>query len=463
MKVVVVGGGISGLAAARALAEAGNSVAVLEAERRAGGQIRTVRDGAYVFEAGPDTLITQKPRGVALCRELGLADELQTPDPSRAGTGVVRSGAVLPVPEGFFLLAPAPVRTVLASPLLSWRGKMRLLAEPWMPARPAEVDDESLAAHVRRRYGAEILERVAEPVVGGLFTADAERMSLRMTMPRFLDRERGPRKRAAAPKGGAPVVTLRGGLERLVERLASRLTVRTGCAVDRVERSGSGWRVVLADGEGIEADGIVLACPAFEGARILRGLDRELSERLTVLRYAPAATVSLVYRKEDLSRPLEGFGFFVPHAEGLPILACNYVSEKFPDRAAEGTVVLRAFLGGARDPRDAEGEEGELAARADATLRTLLGIRGGPVKARVFRFARAMPQWEVGSAAWVADVAERAGRHPRLVFAGSVAGAVGIPDCVRSGEEAAQRLSAQSAAIVPGSSGCVAYQANQKA
>ena len=462
VRVAIVGGGITGLAAAHRLLEQGverSAIVVLESDDRLGGQIRTERHGDLLLEAGPDTLVAQKPAAVALCERLGLGGDLETA--AGGGTEILLDGRLVPVPQGFLMMAPTSRRAVLGSPLFTWKGKLRMLAEPWVKPRPAALEDESLASFVTRRFGREALDRVAEPVVASLFTADAERLSLRMTMPRFLDLEaeqgsvtpalrRGVRRPFGHGTGRGGFVSVRGGLERIVEALAERLEgcIRTRSRVVRVSRSGDGpWTLTLAGGETIAADALLLACPAFAAARALSEHDPALAEDLSVLRYAPCATVNLVYRREAVRGALASLGFFVPRVEGAPILACSYVSEKFSGRAPRELVVLRVFLGGATRPGIVEGDDDALIRVAHDALRPVLAIEGEPVLARVHRFPRAMPQFDVGAVAWVERVRARAASHAGLEIAGSVMGAVGLPDCIRSGEEAATRLASRMAAL----------------
>jgi oxygen-dependent protoporphyrinogen oxidase len=497
--IVVIGGGITGLAAAHRLVErAGHResdprVVVLEADDRVGGQIHTERHGEFLFEAGPDALVAQKPSGVALCERIGLGPDLCDLGGRGGGTQIFHGGRLLPVPDGFLMMAPTRLGPVLRSPLFTWRGKLRMALEPFVTRRPAACDDETLASFVDRRFGREVLERVAEPVIAGLFTADADRMSLRMTMPRFLDLEaaegsvtRGLRRAARSPANTRPFghgtgrggfVAVAGGLSRVVEALVARLPdgcVRTGARVARVAASPATgeWTVVLLGGESLRAGAVLFACPAEEAARALRAHDGRLAEDLLGLRYASCATVNIAYRRGDVGARLDGFGFFVPRTENLPILACSYVSEKFKERAPAGVAVFRAFLGGATRPEALDADDYGLIRRTHDALRRVLAIHGEPLFVKAYRFPRAMPQFDVGAREWVATIQDGAGAHPGLFLAGSVAGAFGLPDCIRSGEEAADSAAAflargqrdaTGAAGVPGSSAWVAYQANQNA
>lgn len=497
--LVVIGGGITGLAAAHRFVEraARNgsppSVVVVEADDRPGGQIRTERHGEFLFEAGPDALVAQKPAGVALCERIGLGPELRELGGHGSGTQILHRGRLHRVPEGFLMMAPTRLGPMLRSPFFSWRGKLRMACEPFVRRRPVAIDDESLASFVTRRFGREVLERVAEPVMASLFTADAERLSLRMTMPRFLDLEaadgsvtRGLRRAAGSRSPHRPFghgtgrggfVAVEGGLSRIVEALVARLpggTLHLGARVERiVGPSAAGpWSVKLATGESLLAGAVLLTCPAVEAAEAMRAQDEQLADLLLGLRYASCATVNIAYRRSDVGARLEGNGFFVPRTEDLPILACSYVSEKFERRSPEGSAVFRAFLGGVTRPDALDGDDARLIRRTHDTLRRVLAIDGLPLLARVHRCPRAMPQFDVGARALIETIQDRAGAHSGLFLAGSIAGAFGLPDCIRSGEEAADRAAAFLAdghrpaavsAVVPGSSAWVAYQANQNA
>ena len=478
-RIVVIGGGISGLAAAHRLVELGRdagsvpAITVLESSGRLGGQVWTDRQDEFLFEGGADSLLAQKPWGIALCRRLGLETSLEDVGTRGGGTEILQGGRLVRVPDGFLMMAPTRPGPVLRSPLFSWPGKLRMLIEPAVPRRDAGVDDESLASFVTRRFGREVLDRVAEPVIGGLYTADADRLSLRMTMPRFLDLEakegsvtRGlaSAARARGPKpfghstGGGGFVSVRGGLGRIVEALVARLpegAVRTSARVETV-RTGSATgplAVGLDGGAMLAADAVVMACPAFEIARLL---GEPFDGALTSLSYASCATVHLAYERRDAAAPLSGFGFFVPRTEGLPVLACSYVSEKFSERAPAGILVVRVFLGGALHPHVLDADDDALASLAHRSLEGVLRLSKAPRLAKVHRHTRAMPQYPVGASSSLARAVRDVESRDGLFVAGSLAGAVGIPDCVRVAEETAGRLAAYLA-------GRVAYQANQNA
>ena len=452
---IVVGGGITGLCAAHRLVELGRergdplTVRLLERSDRLGGLVRTERVGEYLIEGGPDSLVAHKPAAARLAERIGLGPDLAPVGGGLAGTEIVRKGRLIRVPDGFLMMAPTRVWPALRSPLFSMRGKLRMACEPWIAAREAEIEDESLASFVTRRFGREVLERVAEPIVAGIYTARAENLSLRLTLPRFLDMEmrEGSVTRAlrkAVRSGQGSVLALKGGLGRFVDALASRLpegTVETRVVVDAIvyDHAAGVWRVRYGEGRGREltAEALVLACSATVSSAIVRSLDGELSSTLAELQYASCATVTLAYPLASIGAPLRSNGFFVPRTEKLPILACSYVSRKFQDRGPADTMVLRAFLGGATNPAVLDSDDDRLVSLTHAALARLLGIGHEPVLARVHRFPGSMPQYQPGQATWIAGIRSRAERHPGLFFAGSTLGAFGLADCTQSGEDAA--------------------------
>ena len=454
-RVAVVGGGVAGLAAALRLVEAGRGIEVLllEAKDRLGGTIASEGTDGFLIEVGADAFFTEKPWAQALCERAGLGDRLIGTRPGDRRTYVVHGGRLVAVPEGFVLLAPTDPWTVAASPLFSWPGKLRMLLDLVLPRRSADAD-ESVAAFVRRRLGREAFERVAEPLLGGIYTGDAERLSLRATMPRFVEVERrhrslilGLRATARTHDAGARYslfMTHVEGMGGLVRDLARRLpegVVRLGAAVEGLARDGDTWR--LAAGGGFTADAVVVAVPAYAAARLLEGLDSKLAGALAAIEYASSATVTLGYRSTELPRGLPGFGFVVPAVERRPILACSYPSRKFAGRAPDGHDLVRAFVGGALRADLLELDDERLTALVEAELAHLLGVTARPRLVRVHRHARAMPQYHVGHEERVAAIEARAAAIAGLALAGAAYRGVGVPDCVRSGEAAADAVLAR--------------------
>jgi len=460
MRLVVVGGGITGLAAAHHALELARErrialeLTLVEARERLGGTIATERAGGFLIEAGPDSFLSEKPWALALCRRLGLEDRLARTDDRYRKVFVWHAGRLHPLPDGWELLAPTRLAPFLSSRLFSWPGKLRMAFDLVLPRGIA--DDESLGAFVRRRLGREALERVAQPLVAGIYTADPDDLSLTATMPRFAELEKqersiilglrrardGARETGVSGARWSLFVTLKEGMEDLVAALATRLqpgTVLLKQRVAGVERRGDRWRVATAEGADLDADRVIVATESHAAARMLRYVDPTLATLLAEIPYASSATVTLGYRRADVAHPLDGFGFVVPHAQKRALLACTFSSVKYAGRAPEGDVLLRAFVGGALNEAVLELDDAPLVMRARAELREALGITAAPALARVFRWPKAMPQYHVGHLARVETIERRAGALPGLDLAGGAYRGVGIADCVRSGEAAAER------------------------
>lgn len=459
MKLVVVGGGISGLAAAHRAVElaAERGVALdltrLEARERLGGTIATERRDGFLLEAGPDSFLSEKPWALALCRRLGIEDRLVRTDDRFRKTFVWRGGRLHGLPDGFQLLAPTRFAPFVTSSLFSWPGKLRMALDLLLPRGGG--DDESLGAFVRRRLGAEALDRVAQPLVAGIYTADPDDLSLAATMSRFLELEKKERSlilglwRATrrAPVSGTSgarwslFVTFRNGMEELIGALAERLPAGTALVRRRVsglERTASGWRVSTTDGGVLDADHVIVAAETHVASRLLRYVDPTLSMLLGDISYASAATVSLGWRRADVPHPLDGFGFVVPRSEGRALLAATFSSVKYPGRAPADHVLIRAFLGGALNAAVLEQDDAALVALARRDLADAIGIRAEPMLTRVARWPASMPQYRVGHLTRVETIEHRLQRVPGLWLAGGAYRGVGIADCVRSGETAAE-------------------------
>ncbi|TBR26216.1 protoporphyrinogen oxidase [bacterium] len=462
-RILVVGGGIAGLSCAYDLAKAGQDVVLFEASPRLGGKILSDPAGPHVFEAGPDSFITQKPWGLALVRELGLDKLLLPTSETEKDVFVYTRGALRRYPDGLMLMAPAKVLPFLASDLVTWPAKLRMGLEPFVPRGSDE--DESLGAFTRRRFGREALEVIVGPVMAGIYAGDPDRLSLAATFPQFSDMERetgsillalrrAHAKRlaaAAAPKKGPRVtmfMALDGGLGRLVDALAARLpagSVRLGAPAESLRRDGKGW-VLKAAGAEHAADAVVLALPASAAARLLEPLDAAAAAELDAVRFVSTATVSLAYASGAWGGKLKGFGFVVDRREARTVVAGTYSSSKFPGRAKDGAELLRLFLGGAGREDVLDLSDSDILAAVRRDLKDILGASPEPATARVYRWPASNPQYDVGHRARVARLEARVKGLPGLVLAGSSYKGVGIPDCVRSGRDAAQRLLAGSSA-----------------
>jgi len=459
-RVAIIGGGITGLAAANALSQRGPSVDVLllEAGRRLGGVLETTRRNGFLIEAAADNFITSPSTAVDLCRGVGLEESLIEPDAARRQAFVVHNGRLQPIPAGFLVMAPSRMRPMLTTPLLSVRGKFRVALEYLLP-RNISDQDESLAAFVRRRFGRELFDRLVQPLVGSIYAADPERLSVDAAMPRFREMERRhrsliramlrQRRIQSSETGGArygEFAALRDGMSSLVDALAERLpsrSVQLTSPVDRlVPLDGDRW-LLLIGGEHprqLKVDGVILATPAYRTAKILADVDAGLSNELAAINYASCAVVSLGYRRVQIGHPLNGFGFVVPLAEQRTIFSCSFSSVKYEGRARQDSVLLRVFIGGACQRGLLRLADDELTELAKLEVADLLQIRGQAVMHHVTRHHRAMAQYYVGHQDRVARINRRLARFPTLSLAGSAYGGVGIPSCIKSGEAACDQI-----------------------
>jgi oxygen-dependent protoporphyrinogen oxidase len=466
-RVVVIGGGITGLTAAYRLTQAARAhahpleVVLLEASERLGGTIATHCQDGLLMEQGPDCFLSAKPWGVRLCEELGLGDELIGTTTQYRQSFIVRAGRLVPVPQGFYLMAPGSWRSLLSTPVFSWRGKLRMALDLVVPRR-AVSDDESLAQFVTRRLGREALERMAQPMVGGIYTADPQYLSMQATMPQFLEMERrhGSLIRAmlqkqrgassATPAGTSGAryglfVSFRHGMQTLVETLAARLpdgTVRLSTPVRRLQHIAETrrWLVHLDQQPVLEADAVCVSLPAPQAGQLLRDVDALLATALQAIPYASSAIVNLVCSRAQVSHALDGMGFVVPAIERRALLACSFSSVKFTGRAPQDQVLLRAFVGGALQQEQLARSDAEIQQAVVHDLRQLLGLTGEPLAMSVTHHGEAMPQYHVGHLDRVAQITSCLAQCPGLALAGNAYHGVGIPDCIHSAETAAQTL-----------------------
>jgi oxygen-dependent protoporphyrinogen oxidase len=461
LRLAIVGGGISGLAAAHRLHQMlpTADLKLFEADTRLGGPLDTQRSGDLVLEQGADSFQTRDPWAIDLCRELGLEAELLPTSVENRRALVVCRGRLAPTPDGFVIMQPHDTRAMLRSPVLSARGKLRLLAERWVrtPAGAGTMGyDESVASFATRRLGRETFERLVEPLLAGIYVADAANLSLAATMPEFLAAERvhGSLRRArlAAPsKNGdgagaryGAFVTFKSGMGRLVEALADALpagVVQLDSPVGEVAKTAEGrWVVSQVTGQPSAFDGVIIAAPAGRAARMLERLDPQLGNSLARITAASSVVVTLVYARDQIARPLDGFGFVVPRVENRKVVAGSFPSVKFAGRGTAELTPVRVFLGGALHPRAIDGSDADLIAIAQGELADLIGASGAPRETHVARWRQAMPQYRVGHLELVGAIEHRVGVHRGLELAGASYRGVGIPQCIRSGRGAAERL-----------------------
>ena len=487
--ILIIGGGISGLATAHRLTELSRDrkqqiqITLLEAGSRLGAVIQTEHRDGFLLERGPDSFISEKPEALALAHRLDLDAQLIQTNPQHRRSFIVKKGRLRPVPEGFQLLAPTRIWPFVTTDIFSLAGKLRMSADLLLPRKSAngntdEAEDESLASFVRRRLGREALERMAQPMVGGIYTADPEKLSLRAAMPRFLEMEREHRSiilgmwrkgrlQTAAEQAGTSgaryslFLSFDRGMQVLVDALVDRIVncrlpianseqpvqahIRVNTRVESIKRNAAtkdqpNWKVVTDRNESLTADAICLALPAFAAASLLRDVNEQLAKKLHRINYASTATINLAYRRADIRHPLDGFGFVVPFVERRSLIACTFSNIKFAGRAPDNHVLLRAFVGGALQPEMFALEETEMLTRVKRDLRDLLGVEREPIFTEIAKWEKSMPQYEVGHLGRVKEIENALQQLPTLALAGNSYHGAGIPDCIRSGEAAAEQL-----------------------
>jgi oxygen-dependent protoporphyrinogen oxidase len=458
IRIVVVGGGIAGLAAAHRLARESRSAAVtlVESDSRLGGKIVTERADGFILEGGPDSFLASKPAGLGLCRELGIAGRLQGTNQQMRRTYVLRDGRLYDLPEGLSGLVPSRLGPLARTGLLSPWGKLRMAGDYFIRPRSAD-GDESVAAFVQRRLGLEAYERLIEPLLSGIYAGDGSQLSLAATFPQLRQTEMdsgGLIKGMLAARRAAPVPARNGkpkpafltaptGLAEIVEALEARLAgieILRGVSVAGLEAGTPGYRLRLSNGEVRAAEAVILATPAFISADLVAPFDAPLAAALRGIPYVSTATVYLAYRLAEVPRPLDGYGYIIPRAEGRPVLACTWTSTKFANRAPKGYGLMRVFIGRAGQQDVLDRDEAELLALARAELADTMGIGADPSLQRVFRWPRAMPQYTLGHLERLAVIDQRLASLPGLFVAGNAYRGVGMPDCIASGEAAAQAV-----------------------
>ena len=447
MRVVVVGSGIAGLAAARRLESVAPEADVMLVERDdvPGGKISTEHVDGFVIEAAADSFLARKERGIGLVEELGLGDELVGRRPEHQHTFVRRGDELHPLPEGLTGMIPTSLEALERTKLLSAEGKARFVAEPEI-APATGHQDESVASFVTRRFGREAYEALVEPLMTGIYGGDGDLLSLRATFPqlRVLELEHGSVLRglsAPPPSDLPPFVSLHSGMGSLVAALVDgfeRTELLLGRAAARVSRRAAGYEIELDGGVSVEADGVVVATPAFAAAELLEDLDADLAAAHAEIPYASSVVVSLAYSRADVL-PLDGYGYVVPRVEGTDVLACTWTSQKWEDRAPDGSVLVRVYAGrfGGRD-LTADSDSDLVALARHEVKRT--GVVAPPVLTRVHRWPGGMPQYVMGHPDRVARIEAALTGHPGLAVAGAAYRGVGIPDCITSGEAAAESV-----------------------
>jgi protoporphyrinogen/coproporphyrinogen III oxidase len=479
MRIAIIGGGIAGLSAAYELDKArtaGNQIeyTLFESRDRLGGSLASDIVNGAVLERGPDSFLTEKPAAAELCRELGLGADLLPSNDAARKTYILVRNRLVPLPDGLMFLVPTKLIPTAMTRLFSVSTKIRMALELLIPPRPSGLPDEAVAALVERHFGAEAVDRLADPLLSGIYGGDAAQLSARTVLPRLVEMEtkygsltrgmlaahrqmRAKAKAAAQKNGNAksgapaaprPIFTaLRGGMQQLVDALVARLdpaSLRPSTQVTKVEKTADGWRVATAAGSE-SFDAVIFASPAWAAGALLAPVDRTLGDELSAIPYSSSITVNMVYDEKKLGTLPEGFGFLVPASEGRAMLACTFVHRKFLGRTPAGKAVFRAFLGGIRND--------ELLTESDEALVTIvrrelseilgaktIGVHIEPEFTQVSRWRRAMAQYAVGHQERTARIAERVAALPGLRLAGNAYDGIGIPDCIRLGRQAAKEI-----------------------
>lgn len=465
--VTIIGGGIAGLATAYYLQQKSREAnyTLIETAPRFGGKIATDVVDDFVIEGGPDSFITQKPWAMQLCHHLGLADQLIPTNDDRRNIFVLNKGKLVPFPGGYRLTVPTEFIPFALSPLISPWGKIRMGMDWFIPAR-REQGDESLANFIRRRFGHEALDKIAGPVMAGIYVADPERLSLHSTFPMFAEMERKhgslikamrASKNSPAPNGthaagGRPqamFTSLRGGMQELVDTLVAKLEgdLRPGCRVAGLRYLSPGFEVMFDSPHNhpLKTDAVVLAIPAYAAATLVEAIEPRLAALLKQARYVSTATISLGYRQADISpyHHLNGFGVMVPRSEKRQILACTWSSTKFNHRAPADSALIRLFVGGDGQEHLVEQRaDEELMALAQAEVAAVMGIQAQPVIQRIFRWPKGNPQYDVGHLDRVLAMEQLAASIPGLYLTGSAFRGIGLPDCIKSALTTVERLTA---------------------
>lgn len=461
LSVVIVGGGITGLVTAwyleKAARESGTdlSTVLVESENVPGGKVSTLREDGFVVEGGPDGFLTRKPWALELANELGIGDDVVYMQAS--GALLLRGGRLHRIPPGLMGLAPASRRDIWNVSFLSWRGKLRASLEPLVPKRTA-AGRESLGGFLRRRLGAELTDTLLEPLTAGIYGSDFYEMSLDALFPMLEEWEqrygsitRGMREARKAARGSAQppsaFFSLAGGTNRLVQAVVERLertdilSGRRAVAVDRIEDATPRYRVTLDDEQSFDADAVVLATPACDAGGLVGSFAPGLAGLLVRMQSVPAVSICLAFRRKNVAHPLDGSGFLSPRSEGGPIAGCTWMSSKWPGRSPRDYVLLRAFP---RTEADASAgqSDAELAETTCEALRPLLGMSGAPERSWVQRWADGLPQYKADHTEWLDDVEEELASHPGVFLSGASYRGIGVPDCIRQGRDAAERVHA---------------------
>ncbi|HTZ96062.1 MAG TPA: protoporphyrinogen oxidase [Terriglobales bacterium] len=457
-QIAIIGGGISGLSAAFALEKQRHNrvpldYVLFESSPRLGGVLVTDHVDGCLIEAGPDSFLTEKPWASDLCREIGLGDQLIGSNDADRKTYILVKGRLVVIPDGLMFMVPTKILPTVFSRLFSLGTKLRMAGEWFHPPHKA-AGDETVAAFVERHYGSEMVCRLADPLLSGVYGGEASHLSLRAVLPRFAEMEAksgslgramlaSRRKMAAMPKSSAkPLFTsLRDGMQQMVDGLVSRLTssaLRINTPVTAIQRKDQDW-VVSTNTTTSSFDAVILATPATGVAELAQDFSAALAAELAGIQYTSSITVNLGFDQNVRAALPPGFGFLVPRSEGRQMLAATFVHNKFPHRAPEDRALLRCFIGGARSAQAFKLSDDDLIQIVREELRQIIGLTAPPLFSRIYRWNGAMAQYGVGHLDRLQRIENLVAGLPGLALAGNGYRGIGVPDCIRSGSEAATR------------------------
>jgi len=454
VKVAVIGAGISGLAAAFYLKQAGVEVKVFEKEKQAGGKMKTVYENGYIIETGPNGFLDGKPYTLNLVKALGIENRLYRSSDKARKRFIYTNGRLVRLPEN-------PI-AFLSSYLLSWKGKLRLIGEFFIPAKK-DLSDETLGDFARRRIGEEALEKLLDPMVAGIFAGDPDRMSLKASFPVifYLEKQYGgltkgliAKMKEAKKKGtkssgpagpGGVLTSFKRGVNDLVDALTEKLgeSIETETPVTKIKKISNKWEVTyLKNGEKKEEtfDKLIMSTPSYAAAKLLKGINEELSNLLSQIEYSPISVVALGFEKKGLGHNLDGFGFLVPRKEGKKILGALWDSSVFPNRAPEGKALIRVMIGGARQPDLALLDDKELLKISLKELRRIMKIRHYPEIVKIFKHEKGIPHYTLGHCERVDKIFQIAEKLGNLYFCNNAYRGVGVNDCTKLAEETVQKI-----------------------
>ncbi len=479
-RIIIIGGGVAGLSAAykvRRAASEGHDVefVLIEKDRRLGGKIQTeiIPDPSersrFIVDGGPDCFLTEKPACHRIAKLLRIFDEELPTDDSRRRTLILSRGKLHSLPDGVMMFAPTKFIPFVTTGLFSWPGKVRMAMDLFIPPKkvvPGEPNNETLESFVVRRMGRECLDRLAEPLVGGVHASDPRQMSLAATFPRLLEMEQNygsltkafiaarrkveeMRRKYPTQPGEKPrtfFTSFVNGMQQLTDRMADaagREHMRTGVSVRSLQRiSGNGWRALTSDGSIIDGDAVIMATESWAAESLIRPHEPAIADALARIPCSSSATVSVAFSENEVGFDLNAFGVLCPIVEGRALMAATYSSTKWPGRAPAGRALLRGFVGGPHNQEILKRPDEELVQIVLSEFRDILGLNAfaKPLLTRVFRWHLGMPQYTLGHLERVKLIEDRSAEIPGLALAGGCYKGVGVPNCIESGEQAVSKI-----------------------